>query len=127
MFKRPSVVQFAPTPGAERSAAPDRTRCYSTTREKIRRMRSSDVQPTPNQIHQSRLKALTRRQLFRRCTTGMGAIALTSLMNENLFAAEAGAPTRRHDPLGLRPPHFTPRAKNIIYLHMAGAPSQLDL
>src|SRR4051794_32085803 len=78
---------------------------------------------------QNWLKAVTRRQLFRQCSTGMGAIALASLMNENLLAS-AGAPsgiTQRADPLALKPPHFKPRAKNIIYLHMAGAPSQLDL
>ena len=31
------------------------------------------------------------------------------------------------DPLGPKAPHFKPRAKNVIYLHMAGAPSTLDM
>ncbi|HEX4792418.1 MAG TPA: DUF1501 domain-containing protein [Humisphaera sp.] len=77
------------------------------------------------ELHREALKAITRRQLFRRCGTGMGAIALTSLLNENLFGATSSAPEL--DPLAPRAPHFAPRAKNIIYLHMAGAPSQLDL
>jgi hypothetical protein len=82
-----------------------------------------------HELRREVLKSLTRRQLFRQCSTGMGAIALASLMNENLFAGPSAASgiTKRADPLALKPPHFTPRAKNIIYLHMAGAPSQLDL
>src|SRR2546425_17087 len=70
-----------------------------------------------------RLKLVTRRQFFRDCGTGLGMLALASLLNENLFAASL-APD---DPLAPKKPHFAPRAKNIIYLHMAGAPSQLDL
>jgi hypothetical protein len=68
------------------------------------------------------LKYRTRRQFFRDCGTGLGTIALASLLNENLFAAPA-AP----DPLAPKKPHFPARAKNIIYLHMAGSPSTLDL
>ena len=81
------------------------------------------------EIRQEQLKAVTRRQLFKRCTTGMGAIALSSLMNEQLFGKsdateQAAVPA---DPLAVKPSHFPGKAKNIIYLHMAGAPSQLDL
>jgi hypothetical protein len=71
------------------------------------------------------LKAQTRRQLFKHSVAGLGTIALASLLNEDLPAA---APTPdSDDPLRPKPPHFAPRAKNIIYLHMAGAPSTLDL
>src|SRR5438270_9801391 len=80
------------------------------------------------ELRNASLKAITRRQLFRRCGTGMGAIALASLLNESLFAAGTGdSSSAKLDPLTLKPPHFAPRAKNVIYLHMAGAPSQLDL
>ncbi|MBL9124902.1 MAG: DUF1501 domain-containing protein, partial [Planctomycetaceae bacterium] len=45
-----------------------------------------------------------------------------------LLAQSPGAPhVRPAKPLAPRPPHFAPRAKRIIYLHMAGSPSQLDL
>jgi uncharacterized protein DUF1501 len=71
------------------------------------------------------LKSITRRQFFRNCGTGMGVIALASLMNENLFA-DAPA-TQPSGPLSPRPSMFPARAKRVIYLHMAGAPSQLDL
>jgi hypothetical protein len=74
-------------------------------------------------IREEVLKARTRRQLFKDSVAGLGAIALLSLENERLFAAapESGNPLRP------KAPHFTPRAKNIIYLHMAGAPSTIDL
>jgi len=66
-----------------------------------------------------RLKYFTRRHFFRQTGFGIGAMALSSLFDEKLFAGEA-------NPLP-RGPHFQPKAKNIIYLFMAGAPSQLDL
>jgi uncharacterized protein (DUF1501 family) len=73
-------------------------------------------------LNEELLKYRTRRQFFRDCGTGLGALALASLLNENLFAA-----SRPDDPLLPKAPHFKPRAKNIIYLHMAGSPSTLDL
>ena len=69
------------------------------------------------------LKHVTRRQFFRDCSAGIGTIGLASLLNDRLFAA----PAATTNPLAPRGPHFKPRAKNIIFLHMAGAPSQLDL
>lgn len=67
------------------------------------------------------LKAITRRHFF--AQAGLGSLALTSLMNDNLFAATPSST----DPMAVKAPHFAPKAKRIIYLHMAGAPSQLDL
>ncbi|MGH7322079.1 MAG: DUF1501 domain-containing protein [Candidatus Rokuibacteriota bacterium] len=69
------------------------------------------------------LEGITRRHFFHRSACGIGTIALASLLNESLFAGERDAA----DPLAPRPPHFAPKAKRIIYLFMAGAPSQLDL
>lgn len=66
---------------------------------------------------------ITRREVFQRLGTGIGAIALTSLLNPKLFAdGEAD-----RNPLATKRPHFAARAKNIIYMHMVGAPSQLEL
>jgi hypothetical protein len=64
-----------------------------------------------------------RRHFFQQCRVGIGAMALGSLLNADqpAAAAEAG------DPLAPRLPHFTPRAKNVIFLFMAGGPSQLEL
>jgi hypothetical protein len=72
------------------------------------------------------LRALTRRHFFRQAGFGIGTLALSSLLEADGLAATAEA-TATPDPLVPRPPHFAPRAKSIIYLFMAGAPSQLDL
>jgi hypothetical protein len=77
-------------------------------------------------LHAERLKLVTRRQFFRDCGTGLGTLALASLLNDRLFASGSEAATAP-DPLAPKPPHFASKAKSIIYMHMAGAPSQLDL
>jgi hypothetical protein len=66
--------------------------------------------------------ALTRRWFLKDCAVGLGALALRTLLGENADAAPAGI-----DPLAPKAPHFPPRAKRVIYLFMAGAPSHLDL
>jgi len=64
----------------------------------------------------------SRRLFLRDCAGGLGTIALAHLLNGNALAA-----TKRTDPLAPRQPHFAPKAKNVIFLFMEGAPSQLDL
>ena len=61
----------------------------------------------------------TRRHFFRRCKVGLGQIALASLANSSLLSA-AGTQEKRG-------PHFPPKIKNVIYLFMAGGPSQFEL
>jgi len=63
-----------------------------------------------------------RRAFFRQSGVGLGAMALSSLLARDLPGA-----TNEAKPLAAKAPHFAPRAKNVIYLHMIGAPSQLDL
>ncbi|CAN5902558.1 DUF1501 domain-containing protein [soil metagenome] len=70
------------------------------------------------------LLGLTRRELFRRSGMGLGSIALSTLLGSE-SVARAG--TGSVDLAGPRRPHFAPRAKNVIFLHMVGAPSHLDL
>ncbi|HZV36868.1 MAG TPA: DUF1501 domain-containing protein [Verrucomicrobiae bacterium] len=73
-------------------------------------------------------KLLTRRHFFRDCGVGLGAIALATLLNEGkAFGASIAPSLRAGDPLAPRAPHFPARAKRVIYLFMAGAPSQLDM
>src|SRR5882762_6328016 len=68
---------------------------------------------------------LTRRQFFGRAATGIGTLALASLLNERLFAAEAGAAAQAR---GILPAlHFAPKAKRVIFLFMSGGPSHVDL
>ncbi len=78
-------------------------------------------------------RQITRRHFFRECGVGLGKIALAGLLTD-AFAARSSAlgtltqprsPTA--DPLAPRQPHFAPKAKRVIHLFMAGAPSQLDL
>jgi hypothetical protein len=67
---------------------------------------------------------ITRRHFFGECGVGLGKIALGGLLTGAL--ASSGRATTI-DPLAPRQPHFAPRAKRVIHLFMAGAPSQLDL
>ncbi|HYV27543.1 MAG TPA: DUF1501 domain-containing protein [Candidatus Eisenbacteria bacterium] len=70
-------------------------------------------------------RLLTRRAFLAKSTTGLGALALASLMNENLFAAATKSSTQVGGALkGL---HFPAKAKRVIYLFMSGAPSHIDL
>ncbi len=67
---------------------------------------------------------VNRRHFFGRASSGIGAAALVSLLNDQLFAA----PQLRADTGGLSElPHFAPKAKRVIYLFQSGGPSQLDL
>ncbi|HEY1171777.1 MAG TPA: DUF1501 domain-containing protein [Verrucomicrobiae bacterium] len=72
------------------------------------------------------LKHINRRQFFAGAGLGVGSIALAMLGGmPGMLNAATKKGTRVHPPLpGL--PHFTPKAKRIIYLHMNGGPSQLD-
>ncbi|MFO0902562.1 MAG: DUF1501 domain-containing protein [Pirellulales bacterium] len=79
--------------------------------------------------------AETRRCFLHDCRIGIGAMALAALLERDRLHAAAPAPIvnplhapqRRTDPLAVLPTHFTPRAKNVIFLFMAGGPSQLEL
>jgi hypothetical protein len=71
------------------------------------------------------LLSQTRREFFKRSGFCLGAMALDSLLAEKLRADDSKQ--RLTDPLASKQPHFAPRAKHVIYLHMVGAPSQLDL
>jgi hypothetical protein len=71
-------------------------------------------------LERSYLQAITRRHFLRKCQVGLGSIGLTSLLG----AAKAAAPA---NPLASRPPGLEATAKNVIFLHMAGGPSHLEL
>jgi hypothetical protein len=76
-------------------------------------------------IHEQ-CRQVTRRHFLRECGIGLGKIGLAGLLTDALVEWPAlGAPPA--DPLALRRPHFTPKARRVIHLFMAGAPSQLDL
>jgi hypothetical protein len=64
----------------------------------------------------------SRRQILQRTGFGFGTFALADLLGR-----EAPAATDLSNPLAPRQPHYAPRAKSIIHLHMVGSPSHLDL
>ena len=75
--------------------------------------------------HLLKLEHQTRRTFLRSAGQfSLGAIAMETLLG----GARADiAPTDPSRPLAPRSPHFTPKAKRVIYLHMSGAPPHLDI
>src|SRR5580765_5752541 len=73
------------------------------------------------------LREITRRALLKQVGYGVGSVALTALLSESGLALPGFGPQGRTDPLAPKLPHFAPKAKSVIYLFMAGAPSQVDL
>jgi uncharacterized protein (DUF1501 family) len=67
-------------------------------------------------------RLVTRRHFFKECGVGLGSIALAPLLKGRAFAASPS-----NNPLAPKQPHFAAKAKRVIYLFQAGAPSQLDL
>ena len=61
------------------------------------------------ELRREYLKAVTRRQLFRRCNSGLGAVALASLLGNDLLASPAAsAPVGAANPLSPKPAQFAP-------------------
>ncbi len=71
-------------------------------------------------LFQHQLQTATRRHFLRQSATGLGGIALASLLNDESKGASIS-------PLDEKSPHFAPKAKSVIYLHMAGSPPQHDM
>lgn len=72
-------------------------------------------------------RRLSRRHFLHETAAGLGTVAFSMLSG---CAAPAGRPavvSAPADPMMPKSPHFPGRAKRVIYLHMAGAPSQLEL
>jgi hypothetical protein len=71
----------------------------------------------------------SRRWFLKECGLGAGKIALASLLTDAWSSRSQAAPTATAASQALHPrePHFKGKAKRVIHLFMAGAPSQLDL
>jgi len=74
-------------------------------------------------IHDQAVLAETRRQFFSRGARGLGTLALASLIQGEAYGEPAREGTGGLSEL----PHFPAKAKRAIYLHMVGAPPQMDL
>src|SRR5258706_5333264 len=70
-------------------------------------------------------RLITRRWFFRQCGVGLGSVALASLLGDR--PAMAATAPQIANPLAPKQPPSFGNAKRVIYLFMAGAPSQLDL
>src|SRR5438874_11336659 len=70
---------------------------------------------------------LDRREALRRCANGFGMIGLAGLLAAEGRADPSLALGAGDNPLGVKPPHFAPKAKRVIFLFMSGGPSHVDL
>ncbi|MBS0266289.1 MAG: DUF1501 domain-containing protein [Planctomycetes bacterium] len=74
------------------------------------------------QLQQAQAQVLARRWFLRDCGVGLAGLALNSLLSRDGVAAPAAA-----NPLATRQPHYPAKAKRVIYIFQAGAPSHLEL
>ena len=92
--------------------------------------RDDDIQKLIKQVQAKQLHVRTRRHFLKESAMGLGALAFECLFEScgskktNYGHSIMIDPER---PLLARPPHFPGKAKSVIFLHMAGAPSQLEL
>jgi len=68
-----------------------------------------------------KIQNTTRRHFLK--DIGIGAIALSTLFHDSAQSKAASTA----NPLAPKPPHFTPKAKRVVYLHMTGSPPNLDM
>jgi hypothetical protein len=68
------------------------------------------------------LQYTTRRHFFKKCSMGLGGVALSEMLATDVMGLEAP-----DNPLLPKLPHFAPKAKRVIYLHLTGSPPHLDL
>src|SRR6266481_5677487 len=79
--------------------------------------------------HRPRLRDLfvTRREFLNRCGMGFGALSFLGLTASGLLPGETvNAADVSYSPLAPKPPHFPAKAKRVLHIFAAGAPSQLD-
>ena len=84
------------------------------------------IQPTcQDREHRPEDSIFTRRQFLNRLGMGFGALSLTSLVGMGLLEAP-DARADQFSPFAPKVPHFAPKAKRVIHIFAAGAPSHLD-
>jgi hypothetical protein len=82
------------------------------------------------EAQESQMKSHTRRHFLKESAMGLGALAMGSLLGSCGRSKNAMTPSIAFDPahpLLPKSPPFTGKARSVIYIHMAGAPSQLEL
>ena len=73
------------------------------------------------------LQQLSRRHFLMESAAGLGVAALGAMLGAGCSAKDHNRIQKVVDAMAPKPPHFPAKAKRVIYLHMAGAPSQLEL
>jgi len=68
----------------------------------------------------------TRRELFQHSAGGFAAVALAGILRDEKLRAAPATSGNSADPLSAQAPHFTPKAKRVIFLYQAGGPSHLE-
>jgi hypothetical protein len=79
-----------------------------------------------NDLHRAAAQHISRRWFLRECGVGLAGIALAQLLQREARGATTPM-AESPKPLATRPPQFAPKAKRVIYLFQAGAPSHLEL
>lgn len=69
--------------------------------------------------------SITRREWLQRSACGFGAVALSTLLQQSELGS-ARAAEGRGNPYEVKPPHFKPSCRHVIFLYMDGGPSQVD-
>ncbi len=82
-----------------------------------------NVKALLSEHERAQLELTTRRHFLRQCTTGLGGIFLATQSG----LASAASNAMGSNPVNFTLPHHAPKVKRVIYLHMVGAPSQLEL
>jgi len=81
----------------------------------------------PNDLYHDVAKHKSRRQFLQDSMLGLGGLTLSMLMGSDASLSGEDADGEESSVGRLQEPHFAPQAKHVIFLHMAGAPSQLEL
>ena len=87
------------------------------------------IQRLIKEVQLRAMQAETRRHFLKESAMGLGALAIGALFG-GCGSSSTSVPSIAFDPakpLLPKPPHFAGKAKSVIFLHMAGAPSQLEL
>ncbi|MDB6028131.1 MAG: hypothetical protein JWM68_4354 [Verrucomicrobiales bacterium] len=83
---------------------------------------------TPHPLFEEYVRYETRRQFFKKGASFLGTAALAMLAPQLVMAGKKNDGAAALDAIRkVAGPHFAPKAKNVIYLHMVGGPPQMDL
>lgn len=80
-----------------------------------------------NELRHRQIELETRRHFLKQCTTGLGAMAFGMLLSSCSDTTKPAEQPAVEGGLGQRVSHLRPRAKSVIFIHLCGSPSQLEL